>query len=85
MLGYALRAPENRPISLALKFSIEKMKTMKSRKGRPTTNLFDTIKKDIEQTGHKLETLDDFQKMREMANNRKHWEEIIINSVRHLQ
>ena len=77
MLGKVLRQPENKPTMLSLTFAMKKMETLTSIRGRPVINLLDTIIKDIESRGLKLNTADDIEPLRELAKDSKAWDEFI--------
>ena len=47
MFGHVLRLPDNSPASLALKFALDDMSPLKTRKGRPRFNLLSTLQNDI--------------------------------------
>ena len=77
MLGRVLRLPENRPASLALKFAMEKMKVLPPRRGRPITNLYELVVKDIKKIGQNLKTIDDFYHLQSIAKNENEWNKLI--------
>ena len=76
IIGKVLRLPIERPASLALKFAINKMQKLPSRRGRPTTNLFDMIDKDIKRKLNGLSLMTNFEEINEVASDPKRWSQL---------
>ena len=56
------------------------MKEGESRLGRPITNLLDTLKKDIKETGLKMESVEDLQELEDKAADKSQWNAIICQA-----
>ena len=80
LLGKVLRQDSTRPAKLALIFALRKMKEGESRLGRPITNLLDTLKKDIKETGLKMESVEDLQELEDKAADKSQWNAIICQT-----
>ena len=56
------------------------MKEGESRRRRPITNLLDTLKKDIKETGLKMESVEDLQELEDKAADKSQWNAIICQT-----
>ena len=75
MIGKVLRQPESSPSQLAFMFAINASKIMTNRKGRPYTNIYDTIRQEIQNNfGLDITKSNDLEAVKEEAKNIKKWE-----------
>ena len=70
ILGKTLRNPE-RSSYKSLIFSIDQMKKLKARRGRPITNLFDQIVQDTKNKGYEITFGENLDKLIELASDEK--------------
>ena len=94
MLGHILRSPENSPAALSLYFAVAGCPNLKGRRGRHRINLLNVIRNDINRipvdcssnnihrhTKLALKTDQDITIVREIAHNRREWENLFIYLV----
>ena len=75
--GKILRMPEDSPPQQALIFAIIGSKKLKSRRGRHQTNLYETLKKEVENNLNiKLDTENQLSIIKEKAKDVKIWNEL---------
>lgn len=77
MLGHVLRMDQNAPAQTALRYAVEGAKKYKSRRGRHTTNLLDTLKKDIKERMMDLRNTADLESLRKTAADKARWREML--------
>ena len=78
MLGHILRSGENTPAFLAFKFAYLGCKNYKGRLGRPRTNLFDLIVKDLKQRNIIIQNDTDFNNLVYVAHDKSEWRNIYL-------
>ena len=72
MLGHILRGPINGPAYTSIVFAINTL-NLPGRVGRPQSNLFTLIKRDLGERNLKLNDLDDLEVLRTIASKRATW------------
>lgn len=72
MLGHVLRGPEDGPAFSSLKFAANTL-NLPGRVGRPQSNLYSLIKRDLNRHNLYLRNLDELFALREIAQNRFKW------------
>ena len=72
MLGHVLRGPVDGPAYTSLVFVINTLQ-MKGRVGRPQSNLFSLVKRDLQNRSISLNNLDDLNYLRNVAYDRPGW------------
>ena len=73
MLGHILRSDDNTPAQLAFHFSVNADSSMKGRVGRHQTNLFRTIRNDLNARNIPLHGIDDLYFLKSLASDRLLW------------
>ena len=81
LLGHILRMDENCPASLALRYAVEASSSLKGRRGRPRTNLFNTIQADLKDHNIKFNCVDDIFYLKSIAYNRANWRNMFAYKV----
>ena len=81
LLGHILRMDENCPASLALRYAVEASSSLKGRRGRPRTNLFNTIQADLKDHNIKFNCVDDIFYLKSIAYNRANWRSMFAYKV----
>jgi hypothetical protein len=94
LFGHILRMPENSPAALSLYFAVAGCQDLKGRRGRHRMNLLNILGSDINRipidrsstnihrhTKLKLKTDHDISTLRELAHNRREWENLFIYLV----
>ena len=94
MFGHILRMPENSPAALSLYFAVAGCPNLKGRRGRHRINLLNILRSDIQRipidrsskninrhTKLTLKTDQDISTLRELAFNRREWENLFIYLV----
>lgn len=69
MIGKTFRLPESSPSYVSLKFTIEKIKWLPERRGRPSINLIVFIKRDLQEKGYDIEN--GFEDIKKLTVNAK--------------
>ena len=77
MLGHVLRGPEDGPAFYSMKFAVNTL-NLPGRRGRPQSNLFSLIKRDLDNNMFLRNSVDLFQ-LRSVAQDRAHWRSIYSN------
>ena len=72
---------EQNPSLTALLFSKKAEKQYKGRRGRPKINLYDQIMRDLNNSGLRAETDEDMENVKEIAKDKKKWEELFLHSL----
>ena len=72
LLGHVLRGPINGPAYSSLMFAVSSQQ-MLGRVGRPQSNLFSLIKRDLKDRNLLLDDINDLNYLRSFAHNRANW------------
>ena len=72
LLGHVLRGPINGPAYSSLMFAVSSQQ-MSGRVGRPQSNLFSLIKRDLKDRNLLLDNINDLNYLRIFALNRANW------------
>lgn len=78
LLGHILRMDDNCPASLAFRFAVETSTSLRGRRGRPRTNLFNFIKTDLSEHNIELRSVDDILEIKNIAYNRAQWRNMFV-------
>ena len=78
LLGHILRMDDNCPASLAFHFAVEISTSLRGRRGRPRTNLFNFIKTDLREHNIELRSVDDILELKNIAYNRAQWRNMFV-------
>ena len=76
MLGHILRSGETTPAYTSLHFALKGAQQYKGRVGRPRSNLFDIIVKDLAQRQINFKNIDDLFYITDLAQNRVLWNKL---------
>ena len=76
--AYFLRGSENSPAHLSLTFAINSGNIYPGRRGRPTLNLLDMIRRDLKSKNLQNDLCDihDFYRLKMLALDRKAWKNV---------
>ena len=72
MLGHVLRGPEDGPAFSSMKFAVNTL-DLPGRRGRPQSNLFSLIQRDLVKNNLNIHNSDDLFALRTIAQNRAKW------------
>ena len=75
MLGHVLRGPEDGPAYSSLVFAVNSLQ-MQGRIGRPQTNLFSLVQRDLQDRNMLLNDINDLVHLRTVALNRAIWRQL---------
>ena len=75
MLGHVLRGPEDGPAYSSLVFAVNSLQ-MQGRVGRPQTNLFSLVQRDLQDRNMLLNDINDLVHLRTVALNRAIWRQL---------
>ena len=78
MLGHVLRGPVDGPAYTSLVFAVSSLQ-MQGRVGRPQSNLFSLIKRDLNDRNLFINNLNDLNYLRNIAFNRVNWRSMQSN------
>ena len=78
MLGHVLRGPVDGPAYSSLKFAANTL-DLPGRRGRPQSNLFSLIQRDLDKHNLYLRNLDDLFALRNIAKNKANWRREIFS------
>ena len=73
LLGHILRMDDNCAASLALRYAISSSEFLRGRRGRPRCNLFTTIVNDLREHNCNLKSVNDFNELKLLAQDRNSW------------
>ena len=73
MLGHILRSSNMTPAFLSFQFACIGSKNFQGRLGRPRTNLYDCVIKDLAKRNISVNSIDDFYDLIYLASDRKRW------------
>ena len=73
MLGHVLRGPEDGPAFSSLNFAVNTL-DLPGRAGRPQSNLFSLIQRDLDRNNLCLRNTDDLFSLRDIAHDRLKWQ-----------
>ena len=76
MFGHVLRSDEQTPAFASLKFAV--CNSLKSRKGRHQSNLFNLLINDLKARNIKLDSITDLYNLRRIAFGRAHWRNCFV-------
>ena len=76
MLGHVLRSGENTPAFLAFRFACLGSNNYKGRLGRPRTNLFDVITRDLREREIEINNSNDFHELVYIAHDKIRWRDM---------
>ena len=74
MLGHALRPPTDTPAQQAID---QYLNPGKRKRGRPQANLVTKLQEDLNEAGIRFKTQGDLINLRELASDRKSWQQVI--------
>ena len=77
MLGHVLRSDENTAAHQSLSFAIEADSHFSGRVGRPRCNLFNLLKKDLEERNLFMNNYNELNEIRDIARCRKCWRNLL--------
>ncbi len=78
LLGHILRMDDNCPASLAFNYAVKASTSLRGRRGRPRTNLFNFIQADLRAHDLDLNSVDDILKLKSIAYNRAQWRNMYV-------
>ena len=78
LFGHILRMDDNSPASLALRYAVTSSDFLKGRRGRPRSNLFSFLVKDLKEHSLQLRNCDDLLNIKILASDRVVWRNMLI-------